>query len=267
MQRNPLFSSKRILIAGILLYIITTAALTSLLAYYGGMSIAAATVDSAVFITLLAAGGVATFFFFKYLRVWQAQTIASFAIISICLSVCFAGVALSGLEDVDTFIRTLPLRLFTGCGSWTILMQWYRIRIYAGEQQAKEEQLPPPTAPPAPLPPQPPVEYLDRISVRDAGRIHIVPINELLYIQASGDYATLFTPAGQFIKEQTMKYFDTHLPPATFVRIHRSTIVNTGHILRVELFGKDSYNVRLKNGVNLRASLAGYRLLKERLNL
>jgi DNA-binding LytR/AlgR family response regulator len=64
-----------------------------------------------------------------------------------------------------------------------------------------------------------------------------------------------------------MKYFDSHLPPAVFVRIHRSTIVNANHIMRVELFGKESYRVRLKNGASLRASIAGYKLLKERLGL
>ena len=66
---------------------------------------------------------------------------------------------------------------------------------------------------------------------------------------------------------KTMKYFETHLPENSFIRIHRSCIVNSDQIIRVELFGKDSYQVRLKTGVCLRASLTGYRLLKERLSL
>jgi DNA-binding LytR/AlgR family response regulator len=109
--------------------------------------------------------------------------------------------------------------------------------------------------------------FLDRVSVKDGSRIHIIHLNELLYLQAGGDYVTLFTPDGQFVKEQTMKYFETHLPPTVFVRIHRSCIVNTEQILRVELFGKENYQVRLKNGVCLRASNGGYKLLKERLSL
>lgn len=43
--------------------------------------------------------------------------------------------------------------------------------------------------------------------------------------------------------------------------------VDTEQILRVELFGKENYQVRLKSGVCLRASNAGYKLLKERLSL
>ena len=61
--------------------------------------------------------------------------------------------------------------------------------------------------------------------------------------------------------------FETHLPSDTFVRVHRSTIVNVTQISRVELFGKETYQLLLKNGVKLRVSLSGYRLLKERLGL
>lgn len=70
-----------------------------------------------------------------------------------------------------------------------------------------------------------------------------------------------------YLQEQTMIYFETHLPAETFVRIHRSAIVNIRQIARIELFGKETYLVLLKNGIKLRASLSGYRLLKERLGL
>ena len=89
----------------------------------------------------------------------------------------------------------------------------------------------------------------------------------MIYIQACGDYVMLITPTGEYLKEQTMKYFETHLSPDTFVRVHRSTIVNVTQISRVELFGKETYQLLLKNGVKLRVSLSGYRLLKERLGI
>ena len=110
-------------------------------------------------------------------------------------------------------------------------------------------------------------ELSDRISVKNGTRIHIIHLDELLYIQACGDYVTLFTPTGQYTKEQTMKYFETHLHPNYFIRIHRSCIVNSEQIVRVELFGKETYQVRLKNGICLKASNSGYKLLKERLSL
>lgn len=43
-------------------------------------------------------------------------------------------------------------------------------------------------------------------------------MEDLLYIQACGNYTTLVTPDGEYIKEQTMKYFETHLPADNFVQ-------------------------------------------------
>jgi len=114
---------------------------------------------------------------------------------------------------------------------------------------------------------EPQIEQIDRITVKDGSKIHLIKTDELIYIQACGDYVMLITPSGEYLKEQTMKYFETHLPSDTFVRVHRSTIVNVTQISRVELFGKETYQLLLKNGVKLRVSLSGYRLLKERLGL
>ncbi len=87
-----------------------------------------------------------------------------------------------------------------------------------------------------------------------------------VYVQAEGDYVMLFTPAGRFLKEQTMRWFEEHLPDR-FVRIHRSCIVDVDRIARVELFGKETYRVRLQDGTVLKASVNGYRQLKFRLDL
>jgi len=110
-------------------------------------------------------------------------------------------------------------------------------------------------------------DCLDRITVKDGTKIHLIELADLLYIQSCGDYVTLITPEGEYIKEQTMKYFETHLPESDFVRIHRSAIVQVKQISRLELFGKESYQLILKNGRKLKVSNSGYRLLKERLNL
>lgn len=151
-----------------------------------------------------------------------------------------------------------------GLACWVILVQWYRIRrieFEVGDIQSQKEM--------AEIASSSLVENpaLDRIPVKDGSRIHIIHLDELLYIQACGDYVTLFTTSGQYLKEQTMKYFEQHLPPAVFIRIHRSCIVNTEQIVRVELFGKETYQVRLKNGDYLRVSNTGYKLLKEHLSL
>jgi hypothetical protein len=260
MLPNPLIRSTRCMLAGSLLILAITALLWWLLILYGNVPPPAALADALVFIGLLAVCGTLSWTFFAYIRVWQAQIAFTLLVQVICVGVCYTALSLLELEDAGVFGKMLPLRLTVGVSCWIILMQGYRILRMQGEKPEEEEEKPL-------IPAAEPAERLDRISVKDGGRIHIVHLNELLYIQACGDYVTLFTPTGQYIKEQTMKYFETHLPPASFVRIHRSTIVNTDQIMRVELFGKESYHIRLKNGACLRASGTGYKLLKERLSL
>ena len=59
-------------------------------------------------------------------------------------------------------------------------------------------------------------DCLDRITVKDGTKSHLIELADLLYIQSCGDYVTLITPEGEYIKEQTMKYFETHLPGSDF---------------------------------------------------
>jgi DNA-binding LytR/AlgR family response regulator len=77
----------------------------------------------------------------------------------------------------------------------------------------------------------------------------------------------IFTESGKYMKEQTMKYFEEHLSPSKFVRVHRSCIVNVDAISRVELYEKQTQLLILKNGIQIKMSQAGYKLLKGRLKL
>ena len=108
---------------------------------------------------------------------------------------------------------------------------------------------------------------LSRIAVKDRKKIHVIPVQEIHYLEACGDYVSLHTGKGSFLKEQTMKYFEEHLPAQQFVRIHRSFIVNVNEVTNIELYEKESYRVHLKSGQTLKASVNGYKLLKDRVQL
>ena len=255
---------RNLIISGSVGVLLVSLLLAALLALYGeGLSLAEAYADAFVFTLIMALAGVLSGLSLAYIWGWQAQVVIGFASLLISSCVCFAAVSLFGFETGELFAHLLPLRLTVGLSGWGILLGYYRFRH---EQEEK-----PPVKEPFNFPtteiPESASDRIDRISVKDNGRIHILPIDQIIYIQACGDYATIFTPTGQFVKEHSMKYFETALSPTDFVRIHRSTIVNTNQILRIELHEKNTYNVRLKSGVNLRASLTGYRLLKEKLGL
>ncbi|MDR1160935.1 MAG: LytTR family transcriptional regulator [Tannerellaceae bacterium] len=264
MPDHPFTESPTSKLTGSLLILLVIVVQWVLLVMYAGVLPAYALIDSILSTGLLAVAGYAAWYLIFFVNVWQAQIMIALLVQAICLGVCYSILSLSEQTEPPVFLRSLPLRFLFGFLCWTILLQWYwMVQKKREEQEAlpEEQEI---TTDNKQM--EEPGETIDKISVKDGGRIHIIKLNELFCIQACGDYVTLFTPSGQFIKEQTMKHFEKHLP-ADFVRIHRSSIVNTNYIMRVELYGKESYHIRLKNGTSLRASGSGYKLLKERLNL
>jgi DNA-binding LytR/AlgR family response regulator len=110
-------------------------------------------------------------------------------------------------------------------------------------------------------------ELIKTISVRTGKRLHIIPISEIVCLQAYGDYVNIMTLQGVYLKEQTLKYFNEHLPEEQFVRVHRSYIVNINAIETIERYGRDQYLLLLKNKEKIKATPEGYKKLKRKLNL
>ncbi|HNY01928.1 MAG TPA: LytTR family transcriptional regulator DNA-binding domain-containing protein [Bacteroidales bacterium] len=110
-------------------------------------------------------------------------------------------------------------------------------------------------------------EFLMRIAVKSRHKVTVIPVEEIVYLEAEGDYVMIHTKDARHLKEKTMKYFETHLDPGQFIRIHRSYIVNAKFIDRIEYYDKENYAVLTKTGAKLRASTSGYKILKEALNM
>lgn len=101
-----------------------------------------------------------------------------------------------------------------------------------------------------------------RIVVKENGRIRIIPVGQVHYLEAADDYTKIHTAEGCFLKKQTMQVFEDSLPASDFVRGHRSYIFHTQHITRIDLMEKETYSVVLTSGVRLPVSKAGYAKLK-----
>ena len=102
----------------------------------------------------------------------------------------------------------------------------------------------------------------NRIVVKDNGKIKIIPLPQVQYIEAADDYVKIFTAEGNFLKKKTMQYFEDSLPQQEFIRIHRSYIVNAQLITRITPYEKESHLALLTTGVQLPVSKAGYAKLK-----
>ena len=107
----------------------------------------------------------------------------------------------------------------------------------------------------------------NRIVVKDNGKIKIIPIAQVQYLEAADDYVKIITAEGSFLKKKTMQHFEDILPPQEFIRIHRSYIINASLITRIDQHEKDSHLALLTTGVRLPVSKAGYAKLKEVLGI
>ena len=113
---------------------------------------------------------------------------------------------------------------------------------------------------------QSPVQQ-NRVVVKDGSKIKIIPVTQIQYLEAADDYVKIFTAEGSFLKKKTMSYFEQSLQAFQFVRVHRSFIVNTQLITRIDAYEKDSHLILLSTGAKLPVSKAGYAKLKEVLGI
>lgn len=106
-----------------------------------------------------------------------------------------------------------------------------------------------------------------RIVIKDGSKIKIIPVHDVLYLEAADDYVKVHTKDGYFLKNKTMNHFEKSLDEAQFVRSHRSYIINITQITRIDPYEKDGHVAVLRSGVKVPVSRSGYGKLREVLGL
>jgi two-component system LytT family response regulator len=109
-------------------------------------------------------------------------------------------------------------------------------------------------------------EKLHRVVIKKSGKIHVISTNDINFLEAQDDYVMIYTDEGKYLKQQTMKYFEQHLDPQQFVRVHRSYIANITCIERIEPYEKSNFILILKDGNKVPVSRSGMQVLKENLD-
>ena len=110
------------------------------------------------------------------------------------------------------------------------------------------------------------IESIDRIAVKSGTKIKIIYLEGIEYLESQDDYVMIHTAEGKYLKQKTMKFFENHLPRQSFVRVHRSYMVRLDFISQIELYEKDGYIIKLKNGQTIPVSKSGYNRLRATLN-
>jgi two-component system, LytTR family, response regulator len=93
-----------------------------------------------------------------------------------------------------------------------------------------------------------------RVAITTNEGVYFVPAAEIDWIEAAGNYAKLHTATQTHQLRETLKTLEAKLDPTTFVRVHRSAIVNLSSIHRLEPWFHGEYAVRLRDGTRLMCS-------------
>lgn len=103
---------------------------------------------------------------------------------------------------------------------------------------------------------------VSRYFVRKDGDALPVDLERVILVRGADDYSEIVTLAGTHLVRMTLEQFQQRLDPAQFCRIHRSLIVNLGHVERFERDGSGRMLLWMDNGERLRSSRAGASLLR-----
>jgi two-component system LytT family response regulator len=108
---------------------------------------------------------------------------------------------------------------------------------------------------------QPPGK-LERLLVRDRNQVHVLALDTVVCVEAQDDYICIHAQGKSYLKTQSLSDLETRLDPTLFVRVHRSWIINLGHLKNIERLGKDNFVAVLHNGRQIPISRAGHERVK-----
>jgi two-component system, LytTR family, response regulator len=107
---------------------------------------------------------------------------------------------------------------------------------------------------------------LDRLLIRDRSNVHVIPIDDVDYVESQDDYISIRASGKSYLKEQTISDLEQQLPAKGFVRIHRRFLLNLARLAKIELSEKENRIAILLDKTQLPISRSGYAKLRATLD-
>lgn len=104
-----------------------------------------------------------------------------------------------------------------------------------------------------------------RLVFRDRDRIITLRVDDIVRLEARGDYVAVHTAKGRYLVPAALRAMIPELGIDRFLRIHRSHAVNLSFVLSCERHNRKRLTVVLAGGARVVASASGSRLLRRRL--
>jgi two-component system LytT family response regulator len=102
------------------------------------------------------------------------------------------------------------------------------------------------------------------IFVQKSEKLFNLPVEEIVYLEASGDYTIITTKADQFVSSSGIGKLEEILNPEVFIRVHRSTIVNVNNLKEIERHFNGGMVVKMQNGKSFPVSRTYAKLIRKK---
>ena len=106
--------------------------------------------------------------------------------------------------------------------------------------------------------------YDSHIFVQKSEKLLNLPVDEIVYLEASGDYTILTTKNDQFVSSSGIGKLEEILNPETFIRVHRSTIININSLKEIEKHFNGGMVVKMQNGKSFPVSRTYAKLIRKK---
>jgi two-component system, LytTR family, response regulator len=97
-------------------------------------------------------------------------------------------------------------------------------------------------------------KYLERIVIKNSGRIFFLNVEEIDWIEAADNYVQLHVARESHLVHGTLSKLEGSLNPEKFVRVHRSTIMNLARVKEIRPLFHGEYSILLHDGTELTSS-------------
>lgn len=91
-------------------------------------------------------------------------------------------------------------------------------------------------------------QWLSRLRIKADGQIVVLPVEQIIWIEAANKYVMIHTAAGSHIFRGTIQGLENRLDPRKFVRTHRSALVRKAAVRGLHPLLHGDYLVRLTSG-------------------
>ncbi len=98
------------------------------------------------------------------------------------------------------------------------------------------------------------VKFSEKLAIKDGATTTFVPIRDIDWVDAAGDYMCVHVKGETHIMRTTMKELESVLDPTVFQRVHRSTIVNLARVEKVSSHINGEFHLTLSCGASLKMS-------------